>query len=47
MSGGARGANGEMDDDELELYLKHLELTHDRERDEFEREALIEAAGTS
>ena len=27
---------GEMDDEELEKYLQHLELTHDRERNEFE-----------
>ena len=28
--------DGEMDDEELEKYLQHLELTHDRERNEFE-----------
>ena len=29
---------GEMDDEELEQYLMHLELTHDRARDEFEQQ---------
>ena len=29
--------DGEMDDEDLEQYLMHLALTHDREREEFER----------
>ena len=36
---GAKSApkvDGEMDDDDLEKYLQHLELTHDQERSDFE-----------
>ena len=36
--------DGEMDDDELEQYLRHLELTHDVERDRFESEQQQEEA---
>ena len=35
--------DGEMDDDELDRYLMHLEQNHDRERDEFEQSELAAA----